>query len=407
MEVSMRVNARLLLSSILFLFLSISTQAAPQNSFDGHYVVPEQNLSLLPKELKPTPILSENGLHLVKMNERQVKTLSHLVHEKKFTCGGFMAVDEDLKTLSPRALLTELNSQPTVRQEKVSPRFESAVQFALSKTVKERFESTLRNLSSFTDRYANGETGVKAAEWLRDEMLKVAKDTGHTNVTAEMIATPRYMQPSVVIKIAGQDSKLPSVLIGGHMDTYKNNKPGSDDDGSGTVTVMEVFKALMESKMKFKRDAYFAFYAAEEWGLHGSAEVVRQFKARQIQMRGVMQFDMTGFKSPKDSSPLYLIADNTTASVTDFTKQLLVKYLGMKNAAVTNCGYACSDHASWFRAGYPVAFPFESSMENYNKTIHSGSDVTNILDMDHAMQFVKLGAAFVVEMAEPMGKEKF
>ena len=59
--------------------------------------------------------------------------------------------------------------------------------------------------------------------------------------------------------------------------------------------------------------------------------------------------------------------------LTDFIKSLVDKYLAIPYTE-TKCGYACSDHASWNKAGYPGAFGIESSFENSDKLIHSSNE---------------------------------
>jgi len=62
------------------------------------------------------------------------------------------------------------------------------------------------------------------------------------------------------------------------------------------------------------------------------------------------------------------------------------------------CGYACSDHASWDRAGYAAAFPFEAPFGEANPYAHTDQDTIAILNIDHGLQFVRLGIGFMVEL---------
>jgi Zn-dependent M28 family amino/carboxypeptidase len=94
------------------------------------------------------------------------------------------------------------------------------------------------------------------------------------------------------------------------VDTFDGTKPGSDDDGSGVANAMETYHAILESGMTFKRDIYFAYYAAEERGLVGSSFVVSHFVKNKIAVRGAIQFDMTGFKSKDDTYDIFLITDH-------------------------------------------------------------------------------------------------
>jgi leucyl aminopeptidase len=52
--------------------------------------------------------------------------------------------------------------------------------------------------------------------------------------------------------------------------------------------------------------------------------------------------------------------------------------------------------------GVPTVFPFESDISDYNPTIHTTNDDFTKVDFQHAFQFVRLGAAFAVEMAQPV-----
>ena len=66
------------------------------------------------------------------------------------------------------------------------------------------------------------------------------------------------------------------------------------------------------------------------------------------------------------------------------------------------CGYACSDHASWYRQGYPAAFPFEAAKRQMNNKIHTSNDTIEQSGgtADHAVHFAKLGVAFAMELAK-------
>jgi leucyl aminopeptidase len=65
----------------------------------------------------------------------------------------------------------------------------------------------------------------------------------------------------------------------------------------------------------------------------------------------------------------------------------------------TKCGYACSDHASASRFGYPSAFVIESQFENSDKKIHSTDDLIKYLSFDHMLQHAKMSLAFAYELA--------
>lgn len=64
------------------------------------------------------------------------------------------------------------------------------------------------------------------------------------------------------------------------------------------------------------------------------------------------------------------------------------------------CGYACSDHASWFRQGYPTALPFEGIFGEDDPFIHSSGDTTSVngFSWSHSLEFAKIAVAFAYEL---------
>lgn len=66
----------------------------------------------------------------------------------------------------------------------------------------------------------------------------------------------------------------------------------------------------------------------------------------------------------------------------------------------TQCGYACSDHASFFQVGYDAAFSFEAAPfgKASNPYIHSTSDTLDKLSPAHMLELAKLAVGYMVEM---------
>ncbi|MFL5815251.1 MAG: M20/M25/M40 family metallo-hydrolase [Bdellovibrionia bacterium] len=377
-----------------------------------HYLVPEQNLAYLPVASRPPVVARDRGLALTTMSLQQVDQLVRTLHEKRFTCGGLMDVESLIaRNSNPIRFLQAMRNVPVVGKNRPPHRLQASypnqVNLALSKMSAQRFEETWRALAAFPNRYSRGQQGLAATMWLKDNMLKWAAEAGRTDIGAALVATggpnDGYPQSSVVIRVPGTDPKLPAILLGGHFDTFNGKMPGADDDASGSATVIEVFRAMLDTKMRFQRDVYFAFYAAEELGLVGSGYVTREFRNRNIPLAGVMQFDMVAFRPTGRNDKIFFISDYTNEPLTAFTRDLAIKYLGMQpgNIGSTACGYACSDHASWHNIGVPTVFPFESDISNYNPTIHTTDDDFTKVDFKHALQFVRLGVAFAVEMAQP------
>lgn len=64
----------------------------------------------------------------------------------------------------------------------------------------------------------------------------------------------------------------------------------------------------------------------------------------------------------------------------------------------TKCGYACSDHASASKAGYPSAFVIESAFEYSDPHIHGTDDSIKYLSFDHMLQHARMTLGLVYEL---------
>ncbi len=108
---------------------------------------------------------------------------------------------------------------------------------------------------------------------------------------------------------------------------------------------------------------------------------------------------MTNYRGSAED--IVFITDYTDSNLTQFLTTLIDEYLPELTYGYDRCGYACSDHASWHKAGFSAAMPFESKFKDYNPKIHTSQDTLANSDPtgNHAVKFTKLGLAYVIEMA--------
>ena len=75
--------------------------------------------------------------------------------------------------------------------------------------------------------------------------------------------------------------------------------PGADDDGSGTVTILEAFRVLLSSDDVVAGNApntiEFHWYSAEEGGLLGSQAIFSSYEKQGRVVKAMLQQDMTGY----------------------------------------------------------------------------------------------------------------
>jgi leucyl aminopeptidase len=411
----LRYNNKIVLFSLSLLsVISLTVQAEPTN--EQHIIVaPKCLLKNLAPNTNYKTLSSSASLSLIETNETGIHQFIDAKHKRTATpCGGFIDVSDEYKKTrstfkSTKSFLQKYENTTTSSIKNKNYRIQYPEQVnELLKQLNPQFIWTdlaaFSNTSAdqFPDRYANSNNGVKAAKWLQDKVGEMVKENNRNDISIFTVATgTSYKQPSVVVKIG--DSNEPGIVIGAHMDTLNSRwelKPGADDDGSGSMTTMAIARTIISSDMRFKRPIYFMWYAAEEMGLVGSGYVVKEFQRKNIAVDAVLHFDMTGYSNRNDPT-MWLITDNVDPDLTNYIETLITTYV-KQPVGRSRCGYACSDHASWNKAGIPASFPFEASFNNDNPYIHTAQDKMNILSLSHMTNYTKLGIAFAVELAEPV-----
>ena len=258
-------------------------------------------------------------------------------------------------------------------------------------------------LSSYPSRYnksANpnihvNDLKIKLNEWLKDAPWKY---------TIETIAHNSTKQNSLKLTITGSKRPNEIVVLGGHLDSINQGMfgfslpgakaPGADDNASGSSNLIEALK-LLKQVPAFERTLEFYWYAGEESGLLGSAEIAKSSKSNNKNVIGVLQLDMTLF--PGDG-------EQVVGLMTDFTSPWLRSVLTQINDIYVKarlvdsvCGYGCSDHASWNRQGYHTVIPFEATMNKMNQNIHTEKDVIDSKSsMNHSNTFTKYAVLFAL-----------
>jgi leucyl aminopeptidase len=259
--------------------------------------------------------------------------------------------------------------------------------------------NTITTLSNYNTRYYTTTTGVNAVNWLEQQYRTIAGSRLGVDITVTKF-THSWAQPSLIVSIRGTKFPTQRVIIGGHIDSTAGGatarSPGADDDASGSACVLEVFRLIAtDASYRPERTLEFQAYAAEEVGLRGSGEIAKNYYDLRYTVIGMLQLDMTGYVGPTRN--VGLVTDYTNQVLTSFVRQIIGAYSTLP-AVSTQCGYGCSDHASFYNYGFPASFTFETTFSNSNPYIHTASDTINRLNQAHAVEFTKIGTGFVVEL---------
>ncbi|OWB58549.1 hypothetical protein B5S28_g4595 [[Candida] boidinii] len=279
--------------------------------------------------------------------------------------------------------------------------------------------SDLSILTDFHSRYYKSTYGLESALWVYGELLALATSNAKLyNVT--LFEHEEFPQPSIIFKIlsntatnssssdhTSEAEPIPKIVVGCHLDSINLlmpnflKAPGADDNGSGVVTVLEALRLIVKNQLTFKNDIEFHFYAAEEGGLLGSAQVMKDYKETNSKIVAMLQQDMTGYtKKSLDKGFVEhfgLVTDHISLNLNEFLKLIIDNYCSISYLE-TKCGYSCSDHSSALDNGFPSAFIFESQFELHNPYIHTVFDTIEKLNFLHMAEHVKFILGFVVEL---------
>ncbi|KAL9634468.1 MAG: hypothetical protein Q9204_002992 [Flavoplaca sp. TL-2023a] len=303
--------------------------------------------------------------------------------------------------LSPRATVTY--PEKPIYNETLAP--------AMKDLSKKNMRKHLEKFTSFYTRYYKSSYGAESSAWLLDQVNMTINKSGAAEHGAFVKAFSHpWGQNSVIATIPGKSDK--TVVVGAHQDSINLflpsilPAPGADDDGSGTVTILEALRVLLQFETIVHGNASntieFHFYSAEEGGLLGSQAIFSLYEKAGRDVKAMLQQDMTGYvhKTIAAGEPesVGVITDFVDPGLTDFIKKIVTEYCEIPYV-LTKCGYACSDHASASKAGYPSAFVIESDFKYSDDKIHSTEDKIEYLNFDHMQQHARLTLGLAYELA--------
>jgi leucyl aminopeptidase len=347
-----------------------------------------------------SPVLTDGRTAVFKVRPDMLPVLSQFMHDRFKRCGGYLAHGSEA---SARASMKPAGARPrvayTLDQQAVVAPLAAAVQEA-------NIRATITTMAAYNNRYYQAETGADAARWLKGRWSELAARM--PGASAALFAHDSWKQPSVILTIPGSEKPEEIVVLGGHLDSINGwgssaaRAPGADDNASGIAVLTETARVLAESGWRPKRTVQIMGYAAEEVGLRGSQDIAAKYAAGGKKVVGVIQFDMSNFAGSGEG--IFMLTDNVDSELSAFTARLVAAYAGVP-ASTTECGYGCSDHASWTKKGYPSAMAFESSFDGMNHQIHTERDTLAASggDASHSVPFAKLAVAFAVELAKTAG----
>lgn len=267
----------------------------------------------------------------------------------------------------------------------------------------------LFEFSSFHTRFCKSELGLQSSLWLYNLILKVT--AGRPDIDVRIVDHADWKQKSLIVHIEGTENPEDVVVIDAHLDSinlgdfYNGRAPGADDNGSGSVTLVEALRIISKSGFKPTNSLELHWYSAEEIWLLGSLDVFAEYAKRNVSVKAMLEQDMTGASNRyrgEVGDEIRLVTDNVSPKLTNYLKLLVTDYTDVPYT-LFSCGYACSDFYSAYIHGYPAAFAMERANEIVNypgfpRVGHNELDTIDRIDFNHVVQHVKLALAYLIEL---------
>lgn len=218
-----------------------------------------------------------------------------------------------------------------------SPEYNSTIRPMLEHLNKINMRRHLETFTAFHTRYYKSTYGRESSEWLFGKVNETIANSSAVDhgATVQSFKHP-WGQNSVIAHIPGRSNK--TIVIGAHQDSINLffpslfAAPGADDDGSGTVTILEALRVLLQTEVgkgKARNTMEFHWYSAEEGGLLGSQAVFSEYKRTNRDVRAMLHQDMTGYihntlAAGKPES-MGVITDFVDDRLTEFIKHIITE----------------------------------------------------------------------------------
>lgn len=201
---------------------------------------------------------------------------------------------------------------------------------------------------------------------------------------------------NVAAYIEGTEKPNEYIIISAHLDHIGNHdgeiNNGADDDGSGTVAVLEIAEAFAKAKKDGhgpKRSIVFLNVTGEEKGLLGSSYYADMDPVFPLdQTVADLNIDMIGRIDPKregDRNYVYLIgSDKLSTDLHNISEEINSKYTNIEldytynDENDPNRFYYRSDHYNFAKNNIPVIFYFNGTHDDY----HRPSDTPDKINYD-------------------------
>jgi hypothetical protein len=240
-----------------------------------------------------------------------------------------------------------------------------------------------------------------AADWLQQRF-------------AEMGFTPTVQifsagtGENIIVEKPGTVHPEKKVVICGHYDSMPGGpvaSPAADDDGSGTVAVLEALRVM--ASHDFENTIVFALWDEEEQGKLGSIYYAGVAAASDVEIIAAVNMDAISYDGDGDGL-MRVHTKNIANSVALKDTAMMVNqtYAGLQLPMAINLpGETYSDHASFWSENYSAILIIEDFDDDGNPHYHTSTDLVDYIDQPYFHGLARLGIGTAAVMARPIPGE--
>jgi hypothetical protein len=249
----------------------------------------------------------------------------------------------------------------------------------------------------------NDHVGLAATPADKDS-IKAFNNARNAMLIANDMITPT---PAQLASIHVNMDSIRKIHPKARLDSVRN---GADDDGSGSMGVLEIAEAISAMKVKPKRSTLFVWHTGEESGLQGSAFFTQNPTVPIDSVVAQINIDMIGRGRAGDlpgGGPDYVgvvgswfDSKDLGETVQEVNKRAAhplkfdYRYDDSLSWSGYNNIYGRSDHYNYARQGVPIAFFFTGLHGDY----HQLSDEPEFIDYPHYAKIANYLKDLVVEV---------
>lgn len=243
------------------------------------------------------------------------------------------------------------------------------------------------NLTSFVN-FGEKELGSTAANNAFNWLKGLYQSWGYTSIEQQAVNAFGQTGYNLIVTKTGTTYPNTFIVVDAHYDTL--NGPGANDNGSGTVVLLEMARILKDIPTEYS--IKFIHFTAEEWGLVGSRKYVEDIVIPQnLDIKLVLNIDQVGGVAGEvnnrincerdESQPNY--NNSASHSATNELKNLMELYSSLQTNISNAYG---SDYVPFQEEGYVITGLYEYNESPYP---HSSQDTMDRVDLDFILEVAK------------------